>query len=221
MAEMAMPEMPPQIPEPDRSHARAGRVVTMYQRALRAIPPKARLAVLAGALVLSLVLIGPAIYTSLSSQPATLNLLCRHNLLTAELSVFIDGKLSFTDHLSGTASKRFGLFGKQVSGTFSKSLTVPSGEHVVQVELRSPESGFDQTKQSEFNLLPGKEARLVIATQRNELSLAYEGPSADPVKAGSDYSESVRWILLTAMGSAVSAAIGFFVQEFLRSKKDG
>jgi hypothetical protein len=214
-----MPQMPPQISEPDHSHAETGRFVTMYKHALQGIPPKARLAALAVSLVLSLVLIGPAIYTSLSSQPATLNLICRHNLMTAELSVFIDGKLSFSDHLSGTATKRFGIFGKQVSGAFSKSLTVPSGEHVMQVQLRSPGSGFDQTKQSEFNLPPGKEATVVIATQRNELSLAYEGPSVDPVKAGSDYSESVRWILLTAMGSAVSAAIGFFVQEFLRSKK--
>jgi hypothetical protein len=212
-----MPQMPPQISEPGRPPAVAGRVATIYKQAVRAIPPKARLAVLAG----SLVLIGLAIYTSLSSQPATLNLLCRHNLPTAELSVFIDGKLSFTDHLSGTASKRFGLFGKQVSGTFSKSLSVPSGEHIAQVQLKSPETGFDQTKQCEFNLLPGKEATLLIATQRNELSVAYEGPAVDPVKAGADYSESLRAILLTVMGSAVSAAIGFFVQEFLRSKKTG
>ena len=38
-------------------------------------------------------------------------------------------------------------------------------------------------------------------------------------KSGSPYSDSLRSVLITLLGSGVSAAIGFFVQEFLRSKK--
>ena len=213
-----MPENPLQISEPGRSLTVAGRVRATCKRAVQWIPPKARLAVLAG----SLVLIGLAVYTSLSSGSATLNLVCRHNLGAADLSVYIDGKLSYKGQISGSAKKRFGIFEKRVKGAFSKSLAVPYGEHIVQVHLRSAADGFDQTKRCGVNLLPGKEATLLIATQRSGMSLVYQGPPVAPAKdAGSDYSGSVRSVLVTVFGSAVSAAIGFIVQEFLRSRKAG
>jgi len=211
-----MPEPPLQAFEPGRSSTAAGRAAPTWKRVVQWIPPKARLAVLVGFLVL----IALAVYTSLTSGSSTLHLVCRHNLRTAELSVFIDSKLSYTEQISGSAKKRFGIFARRVEGTFSKSLVVPSGDHVVQVHLSSAADGFDQTKRVGINLLPGKEATVLITAQRSGMSLVYQGPRVGPAKdTGSDYYSFVRSILVTVIGSAASAGIGFIVQEFLRSRK--
>jgi hypothetical protein len=150
---------------------------------------------------------------------ATLNLICRHDLRSADISVSIDGRTTYTDHISASPKKLFAILGKR-GETFSKSLTVPSGEHVVQVHLSSATDGFDQTKQRELNFLPGNETTLRIDAQRNGMSLVCPGPATAPTKnLGSAFPDSLRSILVTLLGSAVSAAIGFVVQEFLRSRK--
>ena len=59
-----------------------------YNRLVQLIPPKARMAVLTGALVL----VGSAVYTSLSGGSATLNLICRHDFRSTDISVAIDGR---------------------------------------------------------------------------------------------------------------------------------
>jgi len=165
-----------------------------------------------------LVLVGLAVYTSLLGGSATLNLICRHDLRSADISVSIDGRTTYTDHISASPKKLFAILGKRE--TFSKSLTVPPGEHVVQVHLSSATDGFDQTKQRELNLLPGNETTLRIDAHRNGMSLVYPGPATSPTNnLGSGFPDSLRSILVTLLGSAVSAAIGFVVQEFLRSRK--
>jgi hypothetical protein len=209
-----MNETPTQKPEPPRASAPAGPIIATFNRVVQLIPPKARLAVLTGLLVL----VGLAVYTTLFGGSATLNLICRHDLRSADISVSIDGRTTYTDHISASPKKLFTL-GKR-GETFSKSLTVPPGEHVVQVHLSSATDGFDQTKQRELNLLPGNETTLRIDAQRNGMSLVYPGPVTAPTKnLGSAFPDSLRSILVTLLGSAVSAAIGFVVQEFLRSRK--
>ena len=210
-----MPETPTQKPEPPRASRPAGGITAIWNRVVRLIPTKARLAVLTG----SLVSFGLAVYTSLSGGSATLNLICRHDLRNADISVSIDGRTTYTDHISASPKKILGIFGKR-GETFSKSLTVPSGEHVVEVHLSSATDGFDQTKQRKLNLFPGNEVTLTIAAQRSGMSLVYQGSVTAPGKnIGSAYSDSLRSILVTLLGSAASAIIGFVVQEFLRSKK--
>jgi hypothetical protein len=210
-----MPENPTQKPEPSRASTPAASIMAACDRVVRLIPPKARLALLTG----SLVLVGFAVYTSLSGGSATLNLICRHGLRSADIFVSIDGRTIYTDHFSASPKKFYDILGKR-GETFSKSLTVPSGEHVVQVHLSSSTDGFDQTKQCELNLPPGNEATLLIGAQQSGMSLVYRGPVTTPTRnIGSAYPDSLRSILVTLLGSGVSAAIGFFVQEFLRSKK--
>jgi hypothetical protein len=206
-----MPETPVPTSQPGRAYSLAA-----CERALRWMPPKARLPVLTGSLVLTAL----AVYMYLSSGSAYLNLVCRHNLQSAGLSVFIDGELTYADQLSGSPMKRFGVFGKRAEKTFSKSLAVPSGEHVVQVNVKSVADGFDQTKLCRFDLPHGKEATLLIAAEKNGMSLVFQGPPrAQTEGAGSGYAETIWSILVTVIGSAASAGIGFYFQEFLRSRK--
>ena len=210
-----MNETPTPKPEPSRASATAGPIIATFNRVVQLIPPKARLAVLTGLLVL----VGLAVYTSFLGGSATLNLICRHDLRSADISVSIDGRTTYTDHISASPKKLFTILGKR-DETFSKSLTVPPGEHVVQVHLSSATDGFDQTKQRELNLLPGNETTLRIDAHRNGMSLVYPGAATSPTNnLGSSFPDSLRSILVTLLGSAVSAAIGFVVQDFLRSRK--
>jgi hypothetical protein len=193
-----------------------GRVGLIGRHVVRRIPPKTRVVVLIGAVLLAAL----GVHAYLAGGSAVLNLVCRHNLRAADLAVYIDGKLSYTEQLSGSAKKRFGIVGPRVAKTFSKSLVVPSGEHVVNVHLKSAADGFDQEQSCSLNLPPGKAGTLVIAMQQNGMSLTFQGsPVVSAESAGSGYRDSLRWILLTVGGSAVSAGIGFMVQEFLRSRK--
>ena len=201
---------------PVRSSGFVGRVGLIGRHVVRRISPKTGVGVLVGAVLLAV--LGVRAY--LAGGSAVLNLVCRHNLRAADLAVYIDGKLSYTEQLSGSAKKRFGIVGPRVAKTFSKSLVVPSGERVVNVHLKSAADGFDQEQSCSLNLPPGKAGTLVIAMQQNGMSLTFQGsPVAPAESAGSGYRDSVRWILLTVGGSAVSAGIGFMVQEFLRSRK--
>jgi hypothetical protein len=212
-----MDETPIQRTTPEQNHGIAGRVTAICRHAVQWIPAKARIAVLSGASVLAVL----ALYTSLSSGgTATLNLVFRHSLQGADVSVTVDGKVSYTDQISEPAKKRFGIFGKRVERTFSKSLVVASGEHVVQIHLTSAADRFDQTKVCDLNLVRGKEATLVVSAQQNTMVLMPKGgTSTQTENAGSAYGDSVKSILVTVIGSAVSAGIGFFVQELLRSRK--
>lgn len=198
------------------AQATLGACVQMIgKRALHRIPAKARFAVITG----SLVLIALAIYTFVSSGSSTLNLICHHNFQNGEITVFVDGNPSYTNHISGTLKKRFGVFGKRFEGTFSASLAVSSGEHSIQVHVISASDRFDQTKTCEINAERGKDGALVIDAQRAEMSLAYEGAATTTKALGSSIADTLHSILITLGGSAASAAIGFFVQDFLRSKK--
>lgn len=209
-----MPESPIQKPKPSHASILLDSAKASFSRVVRMIPPKARAALLTG----SIVLISMAVYTSLTG-PATLNLICRHALRSADISVSIDGKTIYADHISASPKKFYEILGKR-SETFSKSLTVPSGNRVVEVHLSSPTDGFDQTRQCDLNLPPGKEATLLVEAQQSGMSLVNKGSAtASARNLESGYSDLLRSVLVTLLGSGVSAAIGFFVQEFLRSRK--
>ena len=90
-----MNETPTSKPNPPRASATAGPIIAAFNRVVQLIPPKARLAVLTGLLVL----VGLAVYTSLFGGSATLNLICRHDLRSADISVSIDGRTIYTDHI--------------------------------------------------------------------------------------------------------------------------
>jgi hypothetical protein len=168
----------------------------------------------------SLTLFGLVIYVYLLAGSGNLTVVCRDNFRSAELSIYVDDKLTFSDQISGSTKKRFGILDERIEGVLSKVLPLALGDHVVRAHLTSAADHFDQTKQVEVNLVSGKEATVVVTTPRGELSLAYQGPSATAVKdSGMLSSGTLRSILVTLAGSVVSAAIGFGVQEFLKTRK--
>lgn len=154
-----------------------------------------------------------------SRADATLNLICHHNMRSAELTVLIDGKLVLSQQITGTVKKRFGVLEKRTEASFAKALKLPAGEHVMQVRLVSAADAYDQSHRLGINLPSQKEATVAVGAQRSALSVVYQGPPVSPTSDTGDYFTYVRSILVTVLGSAVSAMIGFTVQEFLKSRK--
>ena len=118
-----------------------------------------------------------------------------------------------------SAKKRFGIVGPQ-SRKHSRSRWWSSGEHVVNVHLKSAADGFDQEQLCSLNLLVGKSGH---AGDRD----AAERDVVDIPMFSCGAGGKCRFGLprLCAVdptygrGSTVSAGIGSIVQEFLRSRK--
>ena len=209
-----MPETPIQKPKPSHASILLDSAKASFNRVVRLIPPKGRAALLTGLIVL----IGLAVYTSLTGS-ATLNLICRHALRSADISVSIDGKMIYADHISASPKKFYEILGKR-SETFSKSLTVPSGNRVVEVHLSSATDGFDQTRQCELSVPPGKEATLLIEAQQSGMSLVNKGSATAPARnLESPYSDSLRSVLITLLGSGVSRPLVFSCRNFCGLRK--
>jgi hypothetical protein len=182
--------------------------------AARRLSPKARLALSLG--FLAAILLCVSAYLSLPS--ATLRLACRHDFRSADLTVWIDGSIVLNETMTGAVKKVWGLLEK-TEGTYSRTLPVTSGKHVVQVRIRG--TGYDRTRSIQADFARGKESILGIDSGR-DLLLAWRTPVAGTEPAGGTsvfrYAGS---ILLTIFGSVVSASIGVLVQDFIRSRKAG
>jgi hypothetical protein len=182
--------------------------------AVRHLSPKARLALSLG--LLATILLGVSVYLSLPS--ATLRLVCRHDFRSADLTVWIDGSIVHTETMTGAVKKLWGVLEK-TEGTYSRTLPVSTGRHVVQVRIRG--TGYDRTRSIQADFARGKESTLSIDSGR-DLVLAWRTPVVGTEPAGGTslfrYAGSV---LMTIFGSVVSASIGVLVQDFLRSRKAG
>ena len=86
-------------------------------------------------------------YRRLAPVPvATLRITSQHSFLNADLSLWIDDELTYEGKLTGVEKRRLGLF-RSVEGSFSETVRVPVGQHVIRVRVRSPGDGYDQTNQ--------------------------------------------------------------------------
>ena len=175
-----------------------------------------RLAVWAG--VLAALLLALSAYTLTSF--ATLKLVCHHYFRSAEITVSIDGDVVHREALAGAVKKWFGVLEK-AGGTYTRTVRVGSGRRVVEVRLRAP--GYDHTRRLAVDFVRGQESTVSVDSTR-DLSLAFLGTGGGVNGTGSE-SNSALWfkyassILMTIFGSIFSAAIGAFVQDFIRSRK--
>ena len=81
-----------------------------------------------------------AAHSALYSRDASLHLKLQHGFRSARLSVFIDGGLAYSTHLSGSTKKRFGLIPDSVQGNLSQEIPVSSGKHAIRVRVE-PDDG--------------------------------------------------------------------------------
>jgi hypothetical protein len=172
---------------------------------------------MAGATVAMLVL-GLVVLSSSFSRSAKLNISCQHSFPSAEVSVSLDGNLLYRGEVSGTR-KRFGFFGSSKGHGLAKSVEVPAGRHTIQVRLNA--EGYDQTKTASILFSQDQENSLSITQDRHGLFLMSQAGPEAPSESGflTSYQRYLSSIVLSILGSGMSAMIGFLVQDFMRSQK--
>jgi len=152
---------------------------------------------------------------------ATLTIAGHHGFRRAEVSIFIDGDLKSTYEVTGSAKKRFGILQK-IEGTFSRSLRVAPGDHVVKVRFHSLTDSSDITRQCNVNAQARTESTVYVNADRGLLSLSFAGSPAksrpDP-EPSNGYARMLQSVFIAIAGSALSATVGFVVQDFLKSRK--
>src|SRR5262245_36681581 len=188
---------------------------TGVQAVVRPLSARARLAVSLG--VLASVLLGIAVVLLLPS--ATLNVVCRHDFRSVELTIAVDGDVVLTETLSGSVKKWLGVV-ERTGGTYTRAIPVASGKHTIQVRMRAP--GYDSARVIRGDFDRGKQYTLSVDSAR-DLSLSWRSAGSEAVTAegggGGSWLGYGRSLLLTVFGSIVSATIGVYVQAFLHSRK--
>jgi hypothetical protein len=205
---------------PARIVAAASALRSLVSKVQR-LPRWANISGLAAAILLAMI----GVYVYLGSGTAKLRIVCSHSFRTAELSVVVDGDVVYEGNISG-GRKRFGLFQKSSSGAFSKAVRVPPGKHAVQVHMAAAAEGYDQVKVSYAAFTDEQENVLSInAGRHTALNVNFQGgaiaqaPTLQTESRSSSYPKSAFSILLSVLGTMLSATISFLVQEFWRNHK--
>lgn len=157
-----------------------------------------------------------------AAASATLTVAGHHGFRRAEVLIFVDGDKEAKFEVSGSAKKRFGVLQK-TEGSFSRSLRVGPGAHTVRVEFQSLTDNSDFTRECHVNVQTGAESTVYVNADRGFLSLSFASgspsrPKSDP-EPSSGYAKMLQSVFMAIAGSALSATVGFVVQDFLRSRK--
>jgi len=102
--------------------------------------------------------------------PSTLRISVEHHFGAAQLSVWVDGKLTYSFLLNGAVKKRMLLF-KGVQRYFSDSLEVAGGEHLIRVRVLSADNSYDQSASIRGSFAPGSEKILTTQFDKNNRSM--------------------------------------------------
>jgi hypothetical protein len=93
--------------------------------------------------------------------PAMLDIEVDHKFSQANLSIWVDDRLTYTHSLEGADKKRLVVFHK-VEGHEFHAVQIPSGKHTVRVRVESSENSYDQSDTVAGDFLSGKENTLRI-----------------------------------------------------------
>ena len=189
---------------------RAWKGLLLPWRGFKKLPKRIRIS------AVILVALGVVFYLVIPSNSAKLRVVCQHNFHSAQLSIWVDGDLVYSDMVSGAPKKR-GPSKKRQAG-LSTVINVPEGRHTVQVTLSSPEDGYEQTRTAAADFSNKKESLLMVTSGRRNLVLAMQSGGNSPMSS-SPYQKYAGSVLLSILGSGMSAMISFIVQDFLRTQK--
>src|SRR4051812_13346910 len=124
----------------------------------------------------------------LVASSATLTVAGRHSFRQAEVSIWVDGDLKSKFEVSGSSKKKLGVFQK-VDGSFSRSLRVGAGEHMVRVQVRSLTDNSDVIRQCRASVASGSESTVYVNADRGLLALSFASGSPrtrpEPESSGS------------------------------------
>jgi|SRR5215472_9939543 len=192
------------------------------RQAFRELPPKGRVAAIVGLAILGAL----GLYSAWSSfeQDAVLHLKVQHSFRSAQIDVSVDGDSVYSGRLYGSPRKKFGFLSEGIQGSMSQNIAVSSGKHVIVVRVAADDGTVHEDSISgEF--LRHNTRDLAVSARHSDVDLKWQGggatiedsapspaPSA-PASAPSWLSRYATTILLSTLGSIVSALTGFAIRE--------
>jgi hypothetical protein len=145
---------------------------------------------------------------------SSLKVQMQHSFRSAQVSVWVDGDLACSEHLTGSQRRRFGLLPAGIGGNFSRLLQVSSGRHTVKVRVTS-EEGYDNTGSITGDFPADSEISLQVRPRSSgDLDMNWQGMSTMSADSGPAwYVKYAGSLLMTAVGSLVSAVMAYVVRE--------
>jgi hypothetical protein len=109
------------------------------------------------------------------SHSCQLGIAVEHHFVTADLSVWIDDRQSYSHFLRGAIKKRVVLF-KGVEGYLSDVVQLAPGDHRIRVRVLSADGSYDESSSISGTFAPGSEKLLVIDfdNHNRRMRLAFE-----------------------------------------------
>jgi len=176
---------------------------------LARLPAKARIVL--GLFLFAAVLM--ALHTALSGKDASLHLTLQHGFRSADVSLWIDGDLSYSGKLRGSMKRKFGVIPGSVHGSLSEIVPVSAGTHQIRVRVDA-EDGSTQQDSLTGDFARNTERELSVSARPNGLSLAWLATHAPGPSSGSGWlARYAGAVFLTIGGSIVSAVTGFALRE--------
>jgi eukaryotic-like serine/threonine-protein kinase len=107
-------------------------------------------------------------------SPATVEIEVDHKFAEANLSIWVDGSLTYTHLLEGTDKKRLGVF-HRVQGHEIHSMQISPGKHSLRVQVTSDSASYDQFATLAGEFVSGHETVLhVNCNKRGEINLSLQ-----------------------------------------------
>ncbi|HEX6907858.1 MAG TPA: hypothetical protein VF154_14680 [Terriglobales bacterium] len=155
-----------------------------------------------------------ALLPHLVGASASLKVQMQHSFRSAQVSVWVDGDLACSEHLTGSQRRRFGLLPAGIGGNFSRLLQVSAGRHTVKVRVTSDE-GYDNTGTVSGDFPQDSQVNLQVIPRRSgDLGMNWQGMSTlVPDSGPAWYVKYAGSLLMTAVGSLVSAVMAYIVRE--------
>jgi hypothetical protein len=161
------------------------------------------------------------VYSS-SSKDSSLQFRFQHGFHAAQVSLWIDGDLTYSGKVLGAPRKRFGVIPDgTLLGTVSQVVPLSSGEHRVKIRVE-PDDGNMLESVTTGDFARHEVRTLAVNAKRSGLSMSWsdEGsrvsasaPAAEPASGSSGIGHYASWLLLTVAGSIISALTGYAVRE--------
>ena len=108
-----------------------------------------------------------------SQSDASLRIDVEHPFSAAKISLWVDGKLKYTEALHGEAKKKLIVFRKTEGHNFDK-IQIPAGKHSIRVRIQAPEQYYDLANTITANLAESSTQTLSVHCEKEEVKLAVE-----------------------------------------------
>jgi hypothetical protein len=95
-----------------------------------------------------------------------LGIAVEHHFVTADISVWIDDRASYSHSLRGATKKRVMLF-KGVEGYLSDVVQLKPGDHQIRVRVLSADGSYDESDSISGTFAPGSEKLLAVDFDRH------------------------------------------------------